>query len=54
MIRSVMAVITASLIVLFNAQAGAQLYEGARLIPGDGSAAIESSAFLVERFIRNI
>jgi imidazolonepropionase-like amidohydrolase len=30
------------------AQAGAQLFEGARLIPGDGSAPIESSAFLVE------
>jgi imidazolonepropionase-like amidohydrolase len=27
----------------------AQLYEGARLIPGDGGPAIESSAFLVER-----
>src|SRR5262245_10232360 len=44
------------------AQAGAQqpaaaratLYEGARLITGDGSAPIESSAFLVEnaRFTR--
>jgi imidazolonepropionase-like amidohydrolase len=27
---------------------GATLFEGARLIPGDGSAAIENSAFLVE------
>ena len=32
-----------------NTPASAQLYEGARLIPGDGGAAIESSAFLVER-----
>ncbi len=31
------------------ATAGAQLYEGARLIPGDGGPAIESSSFLVEK-----
>lgn len=29
-------------------QSAATLYEGARLVPGDGSAAIEQSAFLVE------
>ena len=31
-----------------NAPGTTVLYEGARLIPGDGSAAIEDAAFLVE------
>ena len=34
--------------MLAGMHAAAQLYEGARLIPGDGGPAIESSAFLVE------
>ena len=48
MIRSAMNIITALGLALCSALAAAQLYEGARLIPGDGGPAIESSAFLVE------
>ncbi len=32
-----------------DASAPVVIYEGARLIPGDGGAAIESSAFIVQR-----
>ena len=53
MIRSVIRALTASMLVLASAlpstHANAQLYEGARLIAGDGGGAIESSAFLIER-----
>ncbi|HTE16554.1 MAG TPA: amidohydrolase family protein [Burkholderiales bacterium] len=49
MIRSVLTTVVASVLVLASTPLNAQLYEGARLIPGDGGAAIESSAFLVER-----
>ncbi|MGE0450114.1 MAG: amidohydrolase family protein [Vicinamibacterales bacterium] len=55
--RSVFSVVLAVSVAALAAQAvftqspsarGATLYEGARLIPGDGSAAIEQSALLVE------
>ena len=46
MIRSALLVTT---FLLASTCVRAQLYEGARLIPGDGGPAIESSAFLVEK-----
>ncbi len=46
MIRSTL---MATVFLVACAYANAQLYEGARLIPGDGGPAIESSAFLVEK-----
>ena len=49
MIRSALKIGLAMALALAGVQAAAQLYEGARLIPGDGGGAIESSAFLVER-----
>ena len=47
MIRA--AIIIGFALALAGMHATAQLYEGARLIPGDGGPAIESSAFWVER-----
>ncbi len=49
MIRFALLSVVMSVAALCCMPAAAQLYEGARLIPGDGSAVIESSAFLVER-----
>ena len=54
MIRSAMSMLAVSAAVvlggaLFGTHAKAQLYEGARLISGDGGAAVASSAFVVER-----
>lgn len=46
MIRSALIVMTCALVSL---GAQAQLFEGARLIPGDGGPAIENAAFLVEK-----
>ena len=46
MIRSALLAI---IVLSVSICAHAQLYEGARLIPGDGGPAIESSAFLVEK-----
>jgi imidazolonepropionase-like amidohydrolase len=48
MIRSALKKLMALALALASAHAVAQLYEGARLIPGDGAPAIESSTFLVE------
>ena len=49
MIRSaLLAIIVLSVSICAQAQLS-QLFEGARLIPGDGGPAIESSAFLVEK-----
>ncbi len=47
MIRSALRCVVAS-VLAWCATAGAQFYEGARLIPGDGSPAIESAVFVVE------
>ncbi len=48
MIRSVLKTTIALALAATSAHAVAQIYEGARLIPGDGGPAIESAAFLVE------
>ncbi len=48
MIRSAMRWMMVAVLMGCVTQARAQLYEGARLIPGDGGPAIESSAILVE------
>jgi imidazolonepropionase-like amidohydrolase len=54
MIRSALKKMIALALAAASAHAVAQFYEGARLIPGDGGPAIESSAFLVEggKFVR--
>ena len=49
MIRSAIKMALMTALTLAGVQAAAQLFEGARLIPGDGGPAMESSAFLVER-----
>ena len=49
MIRSALKKLAALALAVASTHAPAQLYEGARLIPGDGGPAIESAAFLVER-----
>ena len=49
MIRSATHCIAALLLMGVALSGFAQLYEGARLIPGDGGPAIETSAFLVEK-----
>ena len=48
-IASLIVAILASTFVAEPASAQSVLFEGARVIPGDGSAAIDNAALLVER-----
>jgi imidazolonepropionase-like amidohydrolase len=48
MIQAAIKTLLTAVCALTSASLAAQLYEGARLIPGDGGPAMESAAFLVE------